>query len=89
MSDVLKAAPATFTEGLKGFSAMCRSGAMDASDGEMITKKFDEAREEIKRLRAAIRAIQQATLDGKVCDDVAWFSDIETLHDFCAATLAR
>lgn len=43
--------------------------------------------DEVKRLRAALEAIQQATLTGKVCDDVAWFSDIETLHDFCDATL--
>lgn len=42
---------------------------------------------EIERLRGAIRAIQQATIDGAVCDDVAWFSPIETLHDFCDVTL--
>lgn len=53
--------------------------------------------EEIERLRSSIaikdralreahaqfQAIRQATLDGKVCDDVAWFSNIETLHDYC------
>lgn len=44
---------------------------------------------EVERLCGAIEAIRQATLEGKVCDDVAWFSDIETLHDFCASTLAR
>jgi len=43
--------------------------------------------EEVRRLRGAIHEIKQATIDGKVCDDVAWFSEIETLHDFCDATL--
>lgn len=41
------------------------------------------------RLRGAIEAIRQATLRGDVCDDVAWFSQIETLHDFCAGTLEK
>jgi hypothetical protein len=31
----------------------------------------------------ALRAIKRATLNGDVCDDVAWFDQIETLHDFC------
>lgn len=34
-------------------------------------------------LRAALAAIMQACTDGKVCDDVAWFDQIETLWDFC------
>ena len=38
-------------------------------------------------LRAAIKAIQQATLEGRVCDEVAWFDQITTLHDFCEQTL--
>jgi hypothetical protein len=38
---------------------------------------------------ASFRAIQDATLKGKVCDDVAWFSDIETLHDYCADVADR
>lgn len=46
-----------------------------------------EAADEIERLRKAIEAIKLAAVMGKVCDDVAWFSDIETLHDFCDATL--
>ena len=46
-----------------------------------------QAAVEVERLRAAIAAIQQATLDGKVCDDVAWFSRIETLHDYCDRVL--
>jgi hypothetical protein len=39
--------------------------------------------EQSRILVKAIADIKQATLDGKVCDDVAWFSQIETLHDFC------
>ena len=37
----------------------------------------------------ALEAIKQATLDGRVCDDVAWFGPGETLHDFCERILDR
>jgi hypothetical protein len=36
----------------------------------------------------AIRDIKQATIEGRVCDDVAWFDQIETLHDFCDRILS-
>lgn len=39
-------------------------------------------------LRKALEAIKQATIDGRVCDDVAWFDTITTLHDFCDQVLA-
>ena len=42
---------------------------------------------EIDRIRAAIFEIQKATLEGRVCNDVAWFDGITTLHDFCDLTL--
>jgi hypothetical protein len=42
---------------------------------------------EIERLRAGVAAIQRATVEGRVCDDVAWFDDIETLFDFCDGLL--
>jgi hypothetical protein len=55
----------------------------------------DERAKENVRLRAerdllvrALEDIKQATIDGRVCDDVAWFSPIETLHDFCDRTLS-
>jgi hypothetical protein len=38
-------------------------------------------------LRGAIKAVQVATTEGRVCDDVAWFDQITTLHDFCEQTL--
>lgn len=38
---------------------------------------------EIDRLRAGYEAIKRAAVDGKVCDDVAWFDTITTLYDFC------
>jgi hypothetical protein len=36
----------------------------------------------------ALQDIKQATIDGRVCDDVAWFDTITTLHDFCDQALA-
>lgn len=44
-------------------------------------------RNEVTRLRQAVAAIKQATIDGRVCDDVAWFTAIETLHDYCERVL--
>lgn len=38
-------------------------------------------------LRKAIDDIKQATIDGKVCDDIAWMDTITTLHDFCCQAL--
>lgn len=38
---------------------------------------------------AALREIKRATIEGRVCDDVAWFDQIETLHDFCDRILDR
>jgi hypothetical protein len=50
-------------------------------------KRSDEraAAAEARLAEAAqnFRAIKQATVDGRVCDDVAWFDAITTLHDFC------
>lgn len=43
---------------------------------------------EVARLRMALLAIDQAVLDGKVCDDVAWFGPAETLHDFIQRILS-
>jgi hypothetical protein len=37
----------------------------------------------------ALEAIKQATIDGRVCDDVAWFDNVTTLHDFCDEVLSR
>ena len=58
-------------------------------EGDPLARKMIKGAEEIERLRGALAEIKQATLDGKVCGhgDIAWFSDIETLHDFCEATL--
>ncbi len=46
-----------------------------------------EAAAEIERLRGAIKEIMTATVDGRVCDDVAWFDQITTLFDFCDLVL--
>ena len=39
------------------------------------------------RYRSALERIDAAALDGKVCDDVAWFGPAETLHDFIQSVL--
>jgi hypothetical protein len=41
----------------------------------------------VEFLLNAVRAIKRATLNGDVCPDVAWFDQIETLHDFCERIL--
>lgn len=37
-----------------------------------------------RRLDLGVRAIRRATIKGDVCDDVAWFDTITTLHDYCS-----
>lgn len=49
--------------------------------------ELDALRGEVERFRGALEAIDKAVLDGNVCDDVAWFSGIETLHDFISSVL--
>jgi len=39
------------------------------------------------RLRGCLQAIMKATTEGRVCDDVAWFDGITTLHDYCDIAL--
>lgn len=41
----------------------------------------------IEQLEGALQAIMTATVEGRVCDDVAWFDGITTLHDFCDIVL--
>lgn len=52
MSEHQQAVSASFTESLRGFAAMCRSGAMVADDGKMIAEKFEAALAEIERLQS-------------------------------------
>jgi len=61
-----------------------------------LDNEVGELRQEVVRLTAQVeeavasfRAIQKATVEGRVCDDVAWFSQIETLHDYCDAAADR
>ena len=64
------------------------SGQSDLSAGpRMAALALANCIAEIERLRGAIAAIQEATLNGQICDDVAWFDQITTLHDFCEMTL--
>lgn len=46
-----------------------------------------EAANEIERLRTCLDAIMAATVEGRVCDDIAWFDTITTLFDFCDQSL--
>ena len=41
----------------------------------------------IDTLEAALWAIMTACVEGRVCDDVAWFDEVTTLHDFCDLVL--
>ena len=43
----------------------------------------------IKELEGALQAIMKAIVEGRVCDDVAWFDSITTLYDFCDIALNR
>ena len=43
----------------------------------------DALQAEVERLRKGLTAVAVAAAEGRVCDDVVWFDDIQTLHDFC------
>jgi hypothetical protein len=64
-----------------GYVALRRLKASVAL-GALVTKR-ERYVDEIDRLRAGMAAIKKATIDGRVCNDVAWFDEITTLHDFC------
>ncbi len=54
------------------------------NDRDALLSQLRAYREALEKAAARFEAIQKATVEGRVCDDVAWFSDIETLHDYCA-----
>lgn len=55
---------------------------------EYLLGKIEEVQSERDKYKAALRAIQFAVEDGRVCDDVAWFSKIETLYDYIDGVLS-
>lgn len=50
-------------------------------------RRAHETADRVEQMEGALRAIMKATVEGRVCDDVAWFDDITTLHDFCDLVL--
>lgn len=66
---------------------------MAETDLEFANRANIEAARRFKAQRdimaAALREIKRATIEGRVCDDVAWFDTITTLHDYCDDVLAR
>jgi hypothetical protein len=69
---------------------LCSADAERLSDYERVNqfvKAGIDATNEIARLRSAIEAIKQATIEGRISDDVVWFDTITTLHDYCEQTL--
>lgn len=76
-----------FLQGIPGTAGAANRQVDQAGGVTEIVMDPIEALDEIERLRSAVEAIKQATIEGRVCDDVAWFDTITTLHDFCEQTL--
>jgi len=74
-------------EGFMDLLALCNLAPKAASALTLLSEEREELQKAAMIGRDAALAIQKATLEGRVCDDVAWFSTIETLHDFCAHTI--
>lgn len=55
---------------------------------EPVRSAVNAMRADIDRLTQGYRDIKTATIEGRVCDDVAWFDTITTLHDFCDCMIA-
>lgn len=49
--------------------------------------RIEELEKGLNFLRLGVLAIQRATVEGRVCDDVAWYDEVTTLHDFCAGLI--
>lgn len=57
------------------------------SNARVQAKLLADTGRRAEELEGALRAIMKATVEGRVCDDVAWFDSITTLHDFCDLVL--
>lgn len=58
-----------------------------ATDAYNLTVRAEAAEAKLTEAAKDFEAIKQATIAGRVCDDVAWFDEITTLHDFCAQAI--
>ncbi|UXC90108.1 hypothetical protein EGM87_13760 [Sphingobium sp. RSMS] len=69
--------------------AMVRKGKDDHQPQlqAIVRNRLDGEATAARRYRDALERINAAVVDGKVCDDVAWFSPAETLHDFIQSVL--
>ena len=63
--------------------------ALARTQAESAWQPIERLRLERDTLARALMEIKHATLAGRICDDVAWFYSITTLHDFCEITLNR
>lgn len=77
------------TQGDGWVMAMVRKGHDDHRPGlqAIARNRLDAAETAGARYRNALERIDAAIMDGKVCDDVAWFGPAETLHDFIQSVL--
>lgn len=66
------------------FSAACYHDVARAH----LEAKLAQVKADRDKYRDALKAIKQAVADGRVCDDVAWFSKIETLYDYIDGVLS-
>lgn len=58
------------------------------SEARRVADAMRGAYASIAHFRQGVEAIKRATIEGRVCDDVAWFDTITTLHDYCDQLLA-
>lgn len=78
------------SDGFQSSVAYCaRHPGVDTPTAEANAAFIIKAVNNHDMLVKAIADIKQATLNGSVCDDVAWFGPGETLHDFCESVLDR
>lgn len=66
-----------------------QNGFRTPAETRTIAERLIRAVNNHEVLVKAIQDIKAATLNGRVCDDVAWFDEITTLHDFCEIILSQ
>lgn len=74
-----------FTGEGRSHSPQCQHAAQRLEEWHI--SSHASLRSQVSELRDALEAIKKATIEGRVCDDVAWFDQITTLHDFCDLVL--
>ncbi|WP_232494951.1 hypothetical protein [Novosphingobium kaempferiae] len=76
-----------YRDARSAMSAMPHPSERHAPEAGEDAEAIERLQSECNRFRGALLQIKYAAEDGRICDDVAWFSQHETLFDYIEGTL--